>query len=90
MAQVKEVNEGSTQARRREGDTRRRHRIPQAKCPIRYGEPCTACQPGTSGPEDCQLVQLVRSDPELMERMRVMNREHREAERAQRAAAATA
>lgn len=60
---------------------RARRRIPQAKCPIRYGEPCTACQPGTFGPEDCQLVQLVREDPELRERMREMNRAHRAAGR---------
>ncbi|MHD0219788.1 DUF6767 domain-containing protein [Corynebacterium diphtheriae] len=49
------------------------------KCPVRYGEPCTACQPGTSGPNDCQpgtsgpndcqLVQLVREDPELKQLM---------------------
>lgn len=58
-----------------------RRRIPQAKCPIRAGEYCTACQPGTSGPEDCQLVLLVREDPELSEMVREMNAAHRNAHR---------
>ncbi|MGZ7495728.1 DUF6767 domain-containing protein [Corynebacterium sp. ZY180755] len=40
---------------------------PEPKCPIRYGEPCSLCVPGASGPHDCQLVALVREDPELME-----------------------
>ncbi|WP_408609459.1 DUF6767 domain-containing protein [Corynebacterium rouxii] len=31
--------------------------------------PCTACQPGTLGPNDCQLVQSVREDPELKQLM---------------------
>ncbi|PWF26677.1 DUF6767 domain-containing protein [Ancrocorticia populi] len=35
------------------------------KCPLRYGEPCTLCQPYVTGPEDCQTVALVMSDPEL-------------------------
>ncbi|WP_390886206.1 DUF6767 domain-containing protein [Corynebacterium parakroppenstedtii] len=56
---------------------RRKKSHPDARCPIRFGEPCTACQPGTSGPADCQLVQMVRMDPELMERMRQMNLAHR-------------
>lgn len=38
-----------------------------AKCPIRFGEPCTLCVPGAHGPHDCQLVALVRNDPELAE-----------------------
>lgn len=54
--------------------TRKPRRVPQAKCPIRFGEPCTACQPGTSGPEDCQLVALVMDDPDLRERMADMNK----------------
>lgn len=39
--------------------------MPEAKCPIRYGEPCSLCVPGASGPKDCQLVALVRDDPDL-------------------------
>lgn len=58
-----------------------RRRVPQAKCPIRAGEWCTACQPGTSGPEDCQLVLMVRQDPDLLEMMREMNAAHRESRR---------
>ncbi|WP_338026132.1 DUF6767 domain-containing protein [Corynebacterium uropygiale] len=62
----------------------RTRRTPQPRCPIRYGEPCTACQPGTSGPEDCQLVALVMDDPDLRERMQQMNREHRQRDRDRR------
>jgi hypothetical protein len=42
---------------------------PVPKCPLRPGEPCTLCVPGATGPEDCGLVYLVRSDPELAERL---------------------
>lgn len=67
---------------------RKPRRVPQPKCPIRFGEPCTACQPGTSGPDDCQLVELVMDDPDLHERMLEMNRRMREKKRAERAQAA--
>ena len=39
----------------------------EAKCPIRYGQPCSLCVPGASGPQECSLVALVRDDPDLME-----------------------
>ena len=42
---------------------------PQAKCPIRPGDPCSLCVPGASGPQDCGLVYLVMSDPDLRERL---------------------
>lgn len=42
---------------------------PVPKCPIRRGEPCTLCVPGVSGPQDCGLVYLVMSDPDLRERL---------------------
>ncbi|MFY1695909.1 hypothetical protein O7623_25815 [Solwaraspora sp. WMMD791] len=42
-----------------------KHRRPEAKCPIRPGEPCTLCLPGATGPADCGLVYLVMSDDEL-------------------------
>ena len=35
---------------------------PVPRCPIR-DEPCSLCIPGVSGPQDCGLVYLVRSDP---------------------------
>lgn len=38
---------------------------PQPKCPIRLGEPCTLCFPGADGPQNCGLVYLVQSDPDL-------------------------
>ncbi|MCT1442620.1 MULTISPECIES: DUF6767 domain-containing protein [Corynebacterium] len=44
----------------------------EPKCPIRYGDPCSLCVPGATGPQDCQLVALVRDDPELMELRREM------------------
>ena len=40
---------------------------PDARCPIRVGEPCTLCVPGATGPRDCGLVYLVMDDPELRE-----------------------
>lgn len=79
---VAHVNRGGTRAAAGRGP--RRRRVPQAKCPIRAGEWCTACQPGTSGPEDCQLVLMVRQDPDLLEMMREMNAAHRESRRAAR------
>ncbi|MFY1634176.1 DUF6767 domain-containing protein [Solwaraspora sp. WMMB335] len=42
-------------------------RHPDAKCPIRPGEPCTLCLPGATGPADCGLVYLVMGDDELRE-----------------------
>ncbi|MFV2109677.1 DUF6767 domain-containing protein [Micromonospora sp. LOL_015] len=46
-------------------NARAHHRRPEAKCPIRPGEPCTLCLPGATGPADCGLVYLVMSDDEL-------------------------
>jgi hypothetical protein len=43
---------------------------PAAKCPIRPGEPCTLCQLDVTGPQDCGLVYLVMTDPDLRERLR--------------------
>lgn len=43
---------------------------PVPRCPIRLGEPCGLCVPGVTGPQDCGLVYLVQSDPELRERLR--------------------
>lgn len=42
-------------------------RHPAPRCPIRTGEPCSLCVPGVSGPQDCGLVYLVMSDPEMRE-----------------------
>lgn len=49
--------------------------IPQ--CPIRLGEPCSLCEPGATGPQDCGLVWLVMTDPELRERLAELRRERR-------------
>ncbi len=42
---------------------------PVPRCPIRLGEPCTLCVPGVTGPQDCGLVYLVMSDPDLRDRL---------------------
>jgi hypothetical protein len=57
------------------GAGRRTEPVPQ--CPVRPGEPCTLCQPGVTGPEDCGLVYLVMSDPELREELRRVRLEQR-------------
>ena len=44
------------------------------RCPIRAGATCSLCMPGVSGPEDCGLVYLVMSDPELREQWRQKTR----------------
>ena len=38
---------------------------PDALCPLRFGEACTLCVPGATGPQDCQTVALVMADPEM-------------------------
>jgi hypothetical protein len=48
-----------------------------AACPLRPGDPCALCHPGAHGPEDCGLVYLVASDPELVERLRSLWAERR-------------
>ncbi|WP_329480723.1 DUF6767 domain-containing protein [Kribbella sp. NBC_01484] len=45
---------------------------PQARCPIRLGEPCSLCVPGATGPQDCSLVYLVMSDPALRDELRLL------------------
>lgn len=40
-------------------------RVPQPKCPLRPGEPCTLCQLDVTGPQDCPVVFLVMGDEEL-------------------------
>ncbi len=40
---------------------------PTPRCTVRAGAPCALCFPGATGPQDCGLVYLVISDPELRE-----------------------
>jgi hypothetical protein len=42
---------------------------PMPKCPVRDGEPCSLCVPGATGPQDCGLVYLVKSDPLFAEEL---------------------
>ena len=44
-------------------------------CPIRLGEPCSLCEPGVTGPEDCGLVWLVMNDADLRARLAELRRE---------------
>ncbi len=46
-------------------------------CPIRPGDPCSLCEPGVSGPQDCGLVYLVMSDPDLRSELDRLRRELR-------------
>lgn len=52
-------------------------RAPVPQCPIRPGDPCTLCEPGVSGPEDCGLVYLVMNDPDLRAELGRLRRELR-------------
>ncbi len=59
-----------TVARQDDAPARNRaRRVPEARCPIRPGEPCTLCQVSVTGPEDCGLAYLVMSDPDLREEL---------------------
>lgn len=59
-----------------------RSTLPDAKCPIRPGDACSLCYPGATGPQDCGLVYLVMSDPDLREELsRVRRYEQEDARR---------
>lgn len=47
------------------------------ECPIRPGDSCHLCHPGSGGPYECGLVQLVLSDPALREQLRKLRAEAR-------------
>ena len=50
---------------------------PVPKCPIRLGDTCSLCAPGATGPEDCGLVWLVMTDPDLKDRLGELRRQLR-------------
>ena len=52
-------------------------RRPEPRCPVRIGEPCTLCFPGAEGPQNCGLVYLVQTDPELRDQLAAKRAEHR-------------
>lgn len=62
------------------------HSRPDAECPIRPGEPCTLCQLDVSGPQDCPLVYLVMTDPELRDELHERRMRARRASGANRVA----
>ena len=47
------------------GERRRGRTWVEAQCPLRPGDICNLCQLDVTGPQDCGLVYLVMSDPEL-------------------------
>lgn len=49
-------------------------REPVPMCPIRLDDPCSLCEPGVTGPQDCGLVYLVMKDPELRARLAEIRR----------------
>lgn len=52
------------------------------RCPLRPEDPCSLCQPGANGPQDCGLVYLVMDDPELRQLYVDEQRRRREHSRA--------
>ncbi len=54
-------------------------RAPVPMCPVRLREPCTLCEPGVSGPQDCGLVYLVMNDPDLRDELTRLRRGTRSA-----------
>jgi len=42
---------------------------PDARCPVRPGDPCTLCQLDVTGPANCPLVYLVMTDGQLRDRL---------------------
>ena len=57
-----------------------RQRFVMPGCPLRPDDPCSLCQPGATGPQDCGLVYLVMDDEELRE-LYVNDRRQRRARR---------
>lgn len=57
-----------------------KRRRPDAKCPLRPGDPCTLCQVNVTGPQDCGLVYLIMDDPEARDAWAENRRAQREAQ----------
>ncbi|SHJ64493.1 hypothetical protein SAMN02745244_02954 [Tessaracoccus bendigoensis DSM 12906] len=55
----------------------RRHKPATPRCPLRFGEPCSLCVPGATGPQDCPTVALVMDDEEWRAELAERNRELR-------------
>ena len=49
---------------------------PDPMCPLRFGEACSLCVPGATGPADCQTVRLVMTDPDLRAELARLRAEH--------------
>lgn len=61
--------------------------LPDAQCPVRPGDACSLCQPGATGPQDCGLLYLVMSDPDLRDELNRVRKYQREDARRTRPAA---
>lgn len=57
--------------------TVRRRPTATPRCPLRFGDPCSLCVPGASGPQDCPTVALVMDDDEWRAELAQRNRELR-------------
>lgn len=64
------------------GGVSEKRRRPDAKCPLRPGDPGTLCQVNVTGPQDCGLVYLIMDDPEAREAWAENRRLQREHQRA--------
>ncbi len=64
------------------GGVSEKRRRPDAKCPLRPGDPCTLCQVNVTGPQDCGLVYLIMDDSEAREAWAENRRLQREHQRA--------
>ena len=49
---------------------------PMPRCPLRPGEGCYLCVPGTTGPHDCPTVAEVMRDAQLRDRLAQLRAAH--------------
>jgi hypothetical protein len=45
---------------------------------VRLGDTCSLCFPGASGPQDCGLIHLVMTDPDLRAELARLRSEQRQ------------
>lgn len=52
---------------RKNGNSRKKKKYVEPRCPLRPADKCSLCYPGATGPSDCGLVYLTMTDEELRE-----------------------
>ena len=62
-----------------EHEVARRRKPATPRCPLRFGQPCSLCVPGATGPQDCPTVALVLDDEQWRAELAQRNREFRSA-----------